>query len=50
LLLISAIMGESILSKHLAELGRKGVKAWLKTMTAEERKASARKAGPQAQG
>jgi len=43
-------MGESILSKHLAELGREGGKAWLKTMTAEERKASARKAGPQAKG
>jgi hypothetical protein len=26
-------MGESILSKHLAQLGRKGGKAWLKTMT-----------------
>jgi hypothetical protein len=38
-------MGELILSKHLAELGRKGGKARLKTMTAEERKASARKAG-----
>jgi hypothetical protein len=50
LLLISAIMGDSILLKHLAEPGREGVKAWLKTMTAEERKASARKAGPQAQG
>jgi hypothetical protein len=39
-------MGESILSKHLDELGGKSVKAWLKTMTAEERKASAREAGP----
>jgi hypothetical protein len=36
-------MGESILSKHFAELGRKGGKAWLKTMTAEERKARERK-------
>ena len=43
-MLISAIiMGKSILSKHLAELGRKGGKARLKTMTAEERKASTRK-------
>jgi len=38
-------MGESIISKHLAELGRKGGKARLKTMTEEERKAIARKAG-----
>jgi hypothetical protein len=43
LLLISAIIGESILSNHLAELGRKGVKAWVKTMTAEERKAREKK-------
>jgi hypothetical protein len=39
-----AIMTDSILSKHLRELGRKGGKARLK-WTAEERKASARKAG-----
>ena len=38
-------MGESLLSQYLAKLGRKGGKARLKTMTAAERKASARKAG-----
>jgi hypothetical protein len=38
-------MGDSILSRHLAELGKKGGKARLKTMTAEQRTASARKAG-----
>ena len=43
--LISATMSDSVLSRHLAKLGRKGGKARLKTMTAEERKASARKAG-----
>jgi hypothetical protein len=42
-------MGELILSKHFAELGRKGEKARLKIMTAEERKASARKARSKAQ-
>ena len=35
---------KSILSRYLAELGRKGGKARLKTMTTEERRASARKA------
>jgi hypothetical protein len=38
-------MAKSVLSRYLAELGRKGGKARLDTMTAEERKASARKAG-----
>ncbi|MGH9545328.1 MAG: hypothetical protein ACRD23_08940 [Terriglobales bacterium] len=37
-------MDRSLLSKYLAELGRKGGKARLRTMSAEERKASARKA------
>jgi hypothetical protein len=35
----------SILSTYLAELGKRGGKARLKTMTAEERRAVARKAG-----
>jgi len=38
-------MIDPILAKHLAELGKKGGKARLKTMTAAERKASARRAG-----
>jgi len=38
-------MIDPILAKHLAELGKKGGKARLKTMTASERKASARRAG-----
>lgn len=38
-------MVDPILAKHLAELGKKGGKARLKTMTAAERKASARRAG-----
>jgi phage gp16-like protein len=37
-------MKKSSLSKYLAELGRKGGKARLKTMTAEERRAVATKA------
>jgi hypothetical protein len=37
-------MDKSLLSKYLAELGRKGGKARLKTMTAEKRKAIATKA------
>ena len=35
---------KSLLSKYLSELGRKGGKARLQTMTEEERKESARKA------
>jgi hypothetical protein len=35
---------KSLLSKHLSKVGRKGGKARLDTMTAEERKESARKA------
>lgn len=38
-------MKKSDLSKYLAKLGRKGGKARLKTMTAEERSAIARKGG-----
>jgi hypothetical protein len=37
-------MDRSAFSKYLAELGRKGGKARLKTMTPEQRRASARKA------
>jgi len=37
-------MDKSLLSKYLSELGRKGGKARLKTMTAAERKAIATKA------
>ena len=35
---------DGLLSKYLAELGRKGGKARLQTMTAEQRSAIARKA------
>ena len=35
---------KSLLSRHLAKLGKKGGKARLETMTEEERKESARKA------
>lgn len=35
---------KTLLSRHLAKLGRKGGKARLQTMTEEEREASARKA------
>jgi hypothetical protein len=35
---------KSLLSKYLAELGRKGGKARLRTMTPEQRQAIARKA------
>ncbi len=43
-MLLSAIM-DNIPRKYLAALGRKGGKARLTTMTDEERKASASKAG-----
>jgi general stress protein YciG len=35
----------NLLSKYLAELGKKGGKARVKNMTAEERREAARKAG-----
>jgi hypothetical protein len=38
-------MGESPVSKYLAGIGRKGGKARLHTMTEDERRAVARKAG-----
>jgi hypothetical protein len=37
-------MDRSVFSKYLAELGRKGGKARLRTMTPEQRRASARNA------
>jgi hypothetical protein len=37
-------MAKSLLSKYLSELGRRGGKARLKTMTAEQRRAIALKA------
>ena len=38
-------MAKSLLSKYLSELGKRGGKARLKTMTAEERRQIARKGG-----
>ncbi len=38
-------MAKSVLSKYLSELGKRGGKARLKTMTAEQRRHVARKAG-----
>ena len=43
-MLDSAVMNKSLLSKYLSELGKKGGKARLRTMTAEQRQAIARKA------
>jgi general stress protein YciG len=45
LVLYFVVMSKSVLSKYLAELGRKGGKARLKKMTAEKRAEIARKAG-----
>jgi hypothetical protein len=40
----SSVMAKSLLSKYLSKLGRRGGKARLKTMTAEQRRAIAVKA------